>query len=109
MIDLNELILAIEEDRAWMVLDLSLRPGYLEIWRELNSKQKLRGRELEIQASLLRWKTVETISGHVARDDTAGVQECLEELVGVSKRLVWDLLNEQERDYVKRICHEQKN
>ena len=103
MICYDELVLAIEESRAWMVLDLSLRPGYLEIWRELNSKQKLRGRALEIEASLLRWKTVETISGHVARDDTAGVQECLEELVGVSKQLVWDLLNSEERDYITKL------
>ena len=103
MISLDELELAIEESRPWTVLDLSLRPGYLIIWRELNSKQKLRGRELEIQASLLRWMTVETISGHVARDDALGVQECLEELVGVSKRLVWDLLNEEERAYVREL------
>jgi hypothetical protein len=101
------LVKALEANDHWAVLEVARNTdSYRGAFGTLNSKQKAACRELEQRAATIRADYVDALSQCAIEGDEHGAQQLVEEMSQTGKRLVWELLDANTKQFLKQLKKE---
>lgn len=102
---LGEVVKALDAQNGWALLSLAKMDdqGYRFAFGRLNTKQKANARELEQKAAMMRLDYVASLNETAENNDEAYALQLLEELPAEGKRLVWEMVSEEAKTFIRNL------